>query len=464
MAGPFRRIAFILLGFTGLSLALLLALAVRQGQLYRGHQLLAAETEQLVFQLAVIREQVFEILIEERPDRMEPVVESLERLNSRLHGLADRLAATRTYRIGLLEGVDMAGLLLLIRTYQQGERSVQVVRGINQRLRGLAERLVLLDRGVEAEGRARLMGFQRLVIGVMALLLVGLVGLVLAGYRCLAGPLERLRRAVEDAAAGAPPVEFQPSGCQLLAPLEQGVATLLRRETPGPGVTAKGQAPPELFEVMVGVAHEVGDLVNGMINYAQVLADGLNGGSPQGDVAGKLIKAGERVAQMVQKLGFYGSGPAETEEFLPVEQVLRDALLLTSGPFARDGIQVGVDLPSPLLPVPVNARRMQAVFLNILTNARRALNQRYPGRDPGKRLAVKGENRERDGQPLLVLTFTDYGTGISAKKLAELEREEGGAGRLAAGRKIVEEHLGRLTVTSRPGESTTVTVELPRRS
>lgn len=227
-----------------------------------------------------------------------------------------------------------------------------------------------------------------------------------------------------------------------------------------------------LGELSVGMAHEIGDLNNGMINYAQALADelGLETLPPeQRGMLERIFAGGERIAGVVRKLIYYGHETENSNEFKQVQQVLDDALALYGNQLKNDGIQVDVQLPAELPGVQVRAQKMLVVFLQLLGNARRSLNKRYPQRDAGKRLEVRGEVMGEEKQQQLALLLTDHGSGLHPEDLARIfdpdffPRTAGGWGgqSLALGREIVGKHGGTISLESEPDNFTTVRLGFP---
>ncbi|MEW6594762.1 MAG: GAF domain-containing protein [Thermodesulfobacteriota bacterium] len=218
-----------------------------------------------------------------------------------------------------------------------------------------------------------------------------------------------------------------------------------------------------LGEIAIGVAHEISDLSNGMINYAQVLADEAAEGSSQAALLNNIITAGEHVAAKVGKLVFYGE-TGQPEEYLPLLDVLRDAVALEQYHMRKAGVQVALNLPEEFPALPVNAHQVQQVLLEICNHARRALNLRYPGRHENKRFQIEGQVVAREGGEALRLLFTDHGPGIAPRHLEQMAESEWGAGAeegLARSREIVGRHGGTMSITSVPGESTTIILEFP---
>ncbi len=57
----------------------------------------------------------------------------------------------------------------------------------------------------------------------------------------------------------------------------------------------------------------------------------------------------------------------------------------------KDGIDLSVDIPDELPKIRVRSHKIQQVFLNIISNARYALNQKFPHAHEDKVLRIKGK-------------------------------------------------------------------------
>jgi signal transduction histidine kinase len=117
----------------------------------------------------------------------------------------------------------------------------------------------------------------------------------------------------------------------------------------------------------------------------------------------------------------------------------------------------------------VNHQQLQQVFLNLLSNARYALNQQYPGKDSRKRLIIKGETTTHEKKPFVRITVTDHGTGVPpeiADKIfdpffSSKKPGEGTGLGLSISHGIVKNFDGFMYVKSEQGKFTDMIVELP---
>jgi PAS domain S-box-containing protein len=237
--------------------------------------------------------------------------------------------------------------------------------------------------------------------------------------------------------------------------------------------TIKASKLAAMGELSVGVANEINNLTNGLINYSQILSEEIAespGNKNQSvELLNNVIREGERISQIVQQLLFFNANRTPTKEAVKVNKIIEDSLALTKHQFRYDAIDVAIGFPSIIPSVMVNVQEMQHVFLNLLSNARYALNQRYPGSHAKKRIEIKGEITEYNGQQYLKIVCTDFGTGIHPNIMTKVfepffsTKPEGvgtGLG-LSICRSIVEDNSGTLEIESTLDDHTSIIMELP---
>ena len=224
-----------------------------------------------------------------------------------------------------------------------------------------------------------------------------------------------------------------------------------------------------LGELAAGVAHEINNPVNGIINYAQILSNKSVPGSREKEIAASIIKEGDRIANIVKSLLSFARAGRSEKNPARVHDILMDSLSLTAAQMRKDGITLEVLVPPDLPEVFAHPQQIQQVFLNIINNARYALNQRYQGISPGKLLEIRGEQVTLDNRPFIRITFYDRGTGIPGEVLGKVmnpffstkPRGKGTGLGLSISHGIVTDHGGRLTIESAVGHFTRVHVDLP---
>ena len=295
------------------------------------------------------------------------------------------------------------------------------------------------------------------------------------------------RQFLEDTSDGGKniAIKFKDSGTEFMAsisplknlPEENDSYLLVARDISAQKAhkteTVRASKLAAMGELSVGVANEINNLTNGLINFTQILSEEIAETTGSNNQAGELlkniIKESERISQIVQQLLFFSASRPQTKEAVKINKIIEDSLALTKHQFRYDAIDVAVSFPDFVPTVKVNVQEMQHVFLNLLSNARYALNQRHPGQHPKKRIDIKGEITAREGQQRLKVVCTDFGVGIPPKIITKVfepfftTKPEGvgtGLG-LSICRNIVEDNNGTLDIESILDDHTSIILELP---
>ncbi len=224
-----------------------------------------------------------------------------------------------------------------------------------------------------------------------------------------------------------------------------------------------------LGELAAGVAHEINNPINGIINYAQILVNHSERGSAVHDIALRMIKEGDRIARIVEGLLSLARRRHNDRSAVSIADVLSDSVALNVSLLRKDNITVKTSFPDGLPEIWAQAQEIEQVFVNIISNARHALNEKYPGPHEDKILEITAEPLTDGGSRMVQICFEDHGCGIPSSILDKVmnpffstkaEGNRTGLG-LSISHGIVEEHGGRLRLESEEGRYTKVMVELP---
>lgn len=226
-----------------------------------------------------------------------------------------------------------------------------------------------------------------------------------------------------------------------------------------------------LGELAAGVAHEINNPINGILNYARIILDKSPEGSKERDIAGRIIKEGNRVDNIVGNLLFFAREGKDEKRPVSLRDVLTNTLTLTGAQLKKEGIVLDMKVPDNLPLVNAQAQQLEQVFLNLISNARYALNNRFPEGEGAKLIEISGEEVSRGGRPYVRATFLDHGTGIPAALMDKVmnpffSTKPPGKGTglgLSISHGIVSDHGGRIAIESREGQFTRVIVDLPAR-
>jgi signal transduction histidine kinase len=227
-----------------------------------------------------------------------------------------------------------------------------------------------------------------------------------------------------------------------------------------------------LGELAAGVAHEINNPINTVINCAQIMEDaGHLESDTRDDLLGRIVKEGDRVASIVSSLLSFANQNCNEKVSVPVQQILSEALALSVRQLEKDGIVIETRLPVDLPEIFANPQQIEQVFLNIINNARHALNQKFSGPHNDKVIKISGDIASIENCPCVRVVFHDRGVGIPSSIIGRVldpffstkPKGQGTGLGLSISHGIVKDHGGRLVITSHANAYTKVQVSLPAR-
>ena len=221
-------------------------------------------------------------------------------------------------------------------------------------------------------------------------------------------------------------------------------------------------------ELAAGVAHEINNPINGIINYAQILLDS-NQIEHNAHFLRCIIKEGQRIAGITKNLLNFSRKRQESAELANVPALIRSCIELLQHRYLIDGIALSEDYADNLPPVFCNPQQIQQVLLNVFSNARYALNERYPSAHPDKLIALAAFPMDQEQRSVVRITVTDYGTGIEHDLIDRLmdpffstkSKGEGTGLGLSISHSLIRENRGHFRIKSQWGKWTTVIIDLP---
>jgi PAS domain S-box-containing protein len=233
--------------------------------------------------------------------------------------------------------------------------------------------------------------------------------------------------------------------------------------------TARAGQLASIGELAAGVAHEINNPINGIINCAQMLMDEEGASNNQAEISQRILKAGDRIAMIVRNLLSFSRDHDEDPELIHIQKILSDSMDLTEAQMRNDGINLQVDIPDDIPMIKARFYQMQQVFLNIISNARYSLNQKFSHADDNKILQIRGETMNSGGNKYVQLVFHDHGIGISDDIVNRIcdpffsnkPLGEGTGLGLSISHAIIKDHGGSIYFNSVEGEYAKVILNLP---
>lgn len=220
-------------------------------------------------------------------------------------------------------------------------------------------------------------------------------------------------------------------------------------------------------ELSAGVAHEINNPLNGIINFAQLLKDDKTAvtATEQRMVDG-IIDEGQRISKIVRDLLTFARLDVPELTRVNIAETIATSVSLFGHQLDKDGITLEVELPKNLPAVRAEGSRLRQVVINLISNAHHALRAKE---SETKVFQIKAGTVEKQGRQYLRLEFFDNGIGIKPEDLDKIfdpffttRRDKGGTGLgLSLSFGIIREFNGTITVESEEGNYTRFIVELP---
>jgi C4-dicarboxylate-specific signal transduction histidine kinase len=219
-----------------------------------------------------------------------------------------------------------------------------------------------------------------------------------------------------------------------------------------------------LGELTTGVAHELNNPLNNIGLYVGNVIDQIRLGEIETEhFVSDLEKAMEQVRKatdIISHLRTFGRAAPVSIEQVDVDDVIERSLLLVHEQLRLRGIEVELELCPDELLVLANPIQLEQVFINLLTNARDALEE-------SRRKVIRIASARED--QLILIAFSDTGPGIPQDIQQRIfdpffTTKEVGAGTglgLSITYSILKEYGGDITVSSKKGKGATFLIELP---
>jgi PAS domain S-box-containing protein len=217
-----------------------------------------------------------------------------------------------------------------------------------------------------------------------------------------------------------------------------------------------------------GVAHEINNPLTGVINYADLI--GRRTEDPQlREFAREIVSEGNRMAEIVRGLLSFARQETSKRTREQMPDILHASLTLVGSLLKRDQIRLEQRIAKVLPAVRCNAQQIEQVVINLLTNARDALNGKYPSHHEGKAIVITVRPLEKDGLAWVRTTVEDHGAGVPIDLMTRIfdpffttkPRDMGTGLGLSISYGIAKEHGGSLTVESEEGSTTRFHLDLP---
>ena len=217
-----------------------------------------------------------------------------------------------------------------------------------------------------------------------------------------------------------------------------------------------------------GIAHEINNPLMGMINYAEIIQDSIEADNPNRQFTEGIISEGERISKIVKDLLSF-SRTGESREKIQMAMLIERTLNLIRASLIRSRIHLEIDIAENLPNLYCSENQIIQVILNLLTNARDSLNQKFPESSSDKRILIHSKLFFSNGKKMIRTIVEDHGQGIPELQLGKIfdpfftikPRNLGTGLGLYVSYRIIKDHHGNLVVESEAGKYARFFLDLP---
>jgi PAS domain S-box-containing protein len=221
-----------------------------------------------------------------------------------------------------------------------------------------------------------------------------------------------------------------------------------------------------LGDLVSGVAHEINNPLMASSTLLHVMEHGTCfPDCPSRRRLGLLRQCNDRIARIVDHLRAFSRQSELRREVIDVANPVENALLISGQQLMNMQVALERELTPDLPPILGDASRLEQVFLDVIANARDAMEEVAGSR----LLAIRTLPADFEGRPAVAVEFADTGPGIPPKALGKIfepffTTKEVGKGTglgLAIAHSIIEEHGGAIEVARTGPAGTTIRIVIP---
>nr|WP_204615423.1 sensor histidine kinase [Desulforadius tongensis] len=219
-------------------------------------------------------------------------------------------------------------------------------------------------------------------------------------------------------------------------------------------------------EMAAGVAHELNSPMTVIIGTAQMLLREMGKGHPRAEFLNDIVNSGLRCKRIIQNLLTFSRQEQQPMGSTDINDMVHKVLSLTKYQINRSKITIKTQLEEELPLITANGHQIQQVLINLLLNARDALE------NVSRKKIIKISTGFKDGskdRQQVWLTVEDNGEGIDEDKIDKIFNpfytskgaSKGTGLGLSVSLGIAQAHRGTIEVDSTPGQGSIFKLVLP---
>lgn len=227
-----------------------------------------------------------------------------------------------------------------------------------------------------------------------------------------------------------------------------------------------------LGEMAAGIAHELSQPLVGVRGIAEHIKLGIERGWETSEEklssqVTQIMDQADRMVHIIQHVRMFAREAGKPDRSdISVNDVVTSAIEMLGAQFRSHGLELDAELADDLPAVLANPFSLEEVILNLLSNARDALEADGTGTEERARVRVCTSARMEGASPGVLIEVVDNGPGISKAILPLImepffttkDPDKGTGLGLSICKSIVEEFDGAMEVTSPDSGGTTVSI------
>lgn len=254
--------------------------------------------------------------------------------------------------------------------------------------------------------------------------------------------------------------------------LEARVESELRHREKQQQIVVQKSKLESLGELSAGMAHEINQPLGGLSMSIDNILDELDFGHLDKEYLTRkfdlMFKDIDRIRRIIEHVRIFSRDHQNTDfEVFNLSEVIRNSLLLVSKLFENNQIELQVKIDDLECCVFGNPFQLEQVVLNVLSNARHAVEKKQIESDAGYQKKVSIESFTEKDTHFLVIT--DNGIGISEEILDNVfnpffttkSANEGTGLGLSVSYGIIRSMNGNIEIESIKNEFTKVSIQIP---